>query len=73
MSDENKSFYVVWNPEHGIPMYRRHPDVRAATEEATRLCQMPGNIGKEFFVLRAVESVKYNVNPLVHRTFSRKG
>lgn len=43
-------FYVVWNPEHGIPRIR-HQSRTAALAEAKRLAG--DNPGQNFFVLVA--------------------
>lgn len=53
------TFYVVWNPSRGNPMFR-HPNIDSAKKEAERLAQQ--NSGQEFFVLRAMSrSVKKDV------------
>lgn len=44
-------FWVVWNPEHGVPTVR-HSALNDAKRESERLAI--ANEGQDFFVLRAV-------------------
>jgi len=67
----NESVYYVWCASQ-TPT-KRHKDLESARNEARRLCQMPENHAREFFVLRAVESVQYRTDPFVCRTFSKRG
>jgi len=68
----NESAYFVWCPELGRPT-RRHDSLDSAQSEARRLCQMQENHGREFFVLRAVESIQYRTDPFLCRNYSKKG
>jgi hypothetical protein len=64
-----ESRYYVWSPGSGEPT-KFHPTIEDARMEARRLCQL--NAGMEFFVLRAIESVKYRTDPFVCRNYSRR-
>lgn len=66
-----QSMYLVWCPQGNSPT-KRHPDVDSARAEARRLCQLDENIGKTFFVLRAVESVQYRTDPFVCKSYARR-
>lgn len=66
-----ESLYFVWCPSLGPPTHR-HDSAEKARVEARRLCQLPENHGREFFVLRAVESVQYRTDPFVCRSYSKK-
>lgn len=55
-----ESMYVVWNQQGRSPMVV-HPTLEEARAEARRLAC--SNRGAQFFVLRAVESVKYREDP----------
>lgn len=66
----NESRYYVWCPSLG-PFNQTHPTIDEARAEARRLCQLPPNHGKEFFVLRVIESVQYRTDPFVCRNFCR--
>lgn len=46
-----EAFYVVWQPEHGIPKVQ-HDSLEQAKAEAERLARL--SPGKKFFVLRAM-------------------
>ena len=67
-----ESRYYVWSPSDGSPT-KNHPTVAQARAESHRLCCLPENYGKEFLVLRAIESVTYRTDPLVRKTFSKQG
>jgi hypothetical protein len=43
-----RPFFVVWNPEHGLPR-RRHDNYPSALTEAKRLASL--NKGAQFYVL----------------------
>ena len=68
----DKSLYFVWSPNSGEPS-KKHDTHEAAKLEARRLCEIPENHGKEFFVLRAIESVQYRTDPYFVRNYSRNG
>ncbi len=63
-----ESFYLVWNPTGRIPVLR-HPTVDSARAEARRLAELHKN--DEFFVLRAVESVRYRTDPFVCKNYRK--
>ena len=65
-----ESRYYVWCPTAG-PFTCTHPSIDEARAEARRLCQLPGNHGREFFVLRAVESVQYRTDPFVWKNYCK--
>lgn len=58
----NQPFFLVWNPQSGYTKYR-HETEEAAAEEARRLAVL--HPGKEFIVLRPVESVKFSKSEIV--------
>jgi hypothetical protein len=53
--DEGTSFWVIWNPTHGLPKVR-HQFESSARSEATRLARE--NPGQQFFMLEAVEVIE---------------
>ena len=63
-----ESLYIVWCPTGDNPL-KRHANVDDARKEARRLCEQ--NHGREFFVMRAVESVQYRTDPYVCRNYSK--
>ena len=56
MSDRDE-FFVVWNPEHGLPRFR-HALRRDAEEEAKRLAK--ANPGATFITMRAEKGFTVN-------------
>ena len=64
-----KSLYLVWNPAGNNPQ-KRYWNVDEARKEARRLAEE--NQGAEFFVLRAVESVKYRTDPFECRSYCKR-
>ena len=65
-----ESRYYVWCPSTG-PFTCIHPNVDEARAEARRLCQLPENHSREFFILRAVESVQYRADPFIWKNFCK--
>lgn len=63
-----ESLYIVWCPTAGAPTVK-HATVDDARAEARRLAEL--NPMQEFIVLRAVESVKYQADPFMHKNYSR--
>jgi len=66
----SESIYFVWCPAAGAPT-KKHGDILDAQAEALRLCKLPENHGREFFVLRAIESVRYATDPIVRRKYCK--
>jgi hypothetical protein len=65
----SESIYLVWNPLSEFPIKIRHEDAQSARDEARRLAdKFPGT---EFFVLRAVESIKRNDDPYTRKSYCR--
>jgi hypothetical protein len=64
-----ESIYIVWNPTGRIPQLM-YSNVESARAEARRLAELHKN--DEFFVLRAVESVKYRTDPFVCTNYCSK-
>lgn len=67
MEDSHREdpFYVVWNPEHGLPRVR-HQTAGIARQEAERLARI--HPGHRFFVLATIgEVVKDDVRWTRHR------
>lgn len=50
---ENRDFYIIWQPESGFPTVC-HQTLYVAREEARKLAASVRN-GKRFYVLRAIE------------------
>ena len=48
--DSDESFWVVWNPGHGVP-HMKHANEESAEREAKRLAS--ANAGQVFYVLEA--------------------
>lgn len=67
-----ESLYIVWSPSTGQPT-KFHSSLEPARDEARRLCQMIENQGREYYVLRACESVKYRTDPFECKVYSKKG
>jgi hypothetical protein len=65
----SESIYVIWCPTSDKNPTMRHSNVDAARAEAKRLCEVEK--GKEFFVMRAVESVQYRESPYVCKNYSK--
>ena len=53
---EDQKFWVVWNPEGGIPM-KRHAYLHEAKKEAERLAGQ--HLSTDFYVLRVVGKARY--------------
>lgn len=51
------SFFVVWNPAHGLPRYQ-HGTLAQAKAEAERLARL--NPGSEFIVMQSLGSARVN-------------
>jgi hypothetical protein len=68
----SQSAYYVWCPALSAPK-KLHESLESARTEARRLCALPENHGKQFFVLRAVESFLYREDLIVRTTYSKKG
>lgn len=68
----NHPMYVVWCPSASNATIRQDSAAEARTE-ARRLCAMPDNHGREFVVMRAVESVQYRTDPFICKTFCKSG
>ena len=66
--EQEKTFYVVWNPLHGVPTVK-HASIEEAREEAKRLAIRNGV--QEFFILQAVEGVVYRPEPVHIRTLRK--
>ena len=64
-----KSIYLVWNPDGDKPK-KKHNSVDEARKEARRLAEE--NHGAEFYVLRAVEAVRYRTGPFECRNFCKR-
>ena len=69
---KNQSKYFVYCAEKGMPK-KGHCNLADAGNEAKRLCQMEENRGYEFFVLRAVSSIRYSESPFITRQYSKNG
>lgn len=65
-----KSLYLVWNPSGNSNPRKRHASVDSATQEAKRLAQE--NPDQEFFVLRAITSIKYSSDPFIYKQYSKE-
>jgi len=65
----NESVYIVWCPTSDKNPCKRHSNVDDARSEARRLCEVEK--GREFFVMRAVESVQYRTDPYVCKNYSK--
>lgn len=54
---DDPPFYLVWNPQRGLPAFQ-HPTMQEAEEEAKRLAR--DNPGENFFVLAPMHRFKKN-------------
>ncbi len=64
-----ESIYFVFNPAGDVPK-RRHATVHEAREEARRLATLQQ--GQTFFVVRAIESITYRVDPFQVTNYCKK-
>lgn len=71
-AQQQESMYFVWCPTVGAPT-KPHETIETARAEARRLCLLPKNKGRQYFVLRAIESVQQAADPIITRNYSRKG
>ena len=64
-----ESIYYVFNPLGNTPKVI-HNTLESAREEARRLAATHPTV--EFFVVRAIESIKYRTDPFVVVNYSKK-
>jgi len=65
-----EAIYIVWCPTGDTPPIIRHQSVDEARRAARDMCQ--NHPHKEFFVMRAVESVQYRTDPFVCKSYCKR-
>ena len=70
MMKTTKAKYYVWNPSGTAPKVE-HLDHNEALAEAKRLASLPVNHGQEFYVLRAICSIKYSPSPFIQTNYAK--
>lgn len=67
----NESKYFVWGVGKELPE-KCTDSAEEAITEAKRLCMLPDNIGREFLILRTIQSIQYRTDPFVIKTYCKK-
>ncbi len=67
---ESEALYIVWSPTGPNPPSVKHPCVEEARAESRRLAAAHPH--QQFFVMRAVESVKYRDSPYDIRLYCKR-